>query len=49
MVVVMPAVYVGVAQLFSRQWLPAAALLGYMAILGYWFVTLYPFQTWSGG
>jgi len=49
MVIVMPAVYMAVAQLFSRQWLPGAALLGYVAILGYWFVTLYPFQTWSGG
>jgi predicted membrane-bound dolichyl-phosphate-mannose-protein mannosyltransferase len=49
MVIVMPAVYMAVAQLFSRQWLPAAALMGYVAILGYWFVTLYPFQTWSGG
>lgn len=49
MVIVMPAVYMAVAQLFSRQWLPRAALLGYVAILGYWFVTLYPFQTWSGG
>jgi hypothetical protein len=29
--------------------MPVAALLGYVAILGYWFVTLYPFQTWSGG
>ncbi|HEY8756072.1 MAG TPA: phospholipid carrier-dependent glycosyltransferase [Candidatus Dormibacteraeota bacterium] len=48
MVIVMPAVYLAVAQLFSRQWLPRAALLGYVVILGYWFVTLYPFQTWSG-
>ncbi len=48
MVIVMPAVYLAVAELFSRRWLPRAALLGYVAILGYWFVTLYPFQTWSG-
>jgi predicted membrane-bound dolichyl-phosphate-mannose-protein mannosyltransferase len=48
MVIVMPAVYLAVAQLFSREWLPGAALLGYVAILGYWFVTLYPYQTWSG-
>ncbi|MGH7722312.1 MAG: phospholipid carrier-dependent glycosyltransferase [Candidatus Dormibacteria bacterium] len=48
MVIVMPAVYMAVAELFSRRWLPRAALVGYVAILGYWFVTLYPFQTWSG-
>ena len=48
MVIVMPAVCGVVAMLFSRRRLPAAALLGYVAILGYWFVTLYPFRTWSG-
>jgi dolichyl-phosphate-mannose-protein mannosyltransferase len=48
MVIVMPAAYMAVAQLFSRRWLPRAALLGFVVILGYWFVTLYPFQTWSG-
>jgi dolichyl-phosphate-mannose--protein O-mannosyl transferase len=48
MVIVVPAVYMAVAQLFSRRWLPRAALLGYVAIVGYWFVTLYPFPTWSG-
>jgi predicted membrane-bound dolichyl-phosphate-mannose-protein mannosyltransferase len=48
MVIVMPAICVMVAQFWSRQWLPRAALLGYVAILGYWFVTLYPFRTWSG-
>lgn len=48
MVVVLPAVYMAVAQLFSRQWLPRAALIGYAAILAYWFVTLYPIRTWTG-
>jgi predicted membrane-bound dolichyl-phosphate-mannose-protein mannosyltransferase len=48
MVIVMPAAYMAVAKLFSRGWLPRAALLGFVAITGYWFVTLYPFQTWSG-
>jgi hypothetical protein len=24
-------------------------LFGYVCILGYWFVTLYPFRTWGGG
>ncbi len=48
MVIVVPAVYMAVAELFSRRWLPRAALLGYVAIVGYWFVTLYPLQTWSG-
>ena len=48
MVIVMPAVCAAVAQLFSRRWLPSAAIFGYVAILGYWFVTLYPFRTWSG-
>ena len=49
MVVVLPGVYAGVAKLFSRRWLPVAAVLGYVCILGYWFVTLYPFRTWTGG
>lgn len=48
MVIVMPAVCAAVAQLFSRRWLPTAAIFGYVAILGYWFVTLYPFRTFSG-
>lgn len=48
MVVVLPGVYAAVARLFSRQWLPVAAVLGYVCILGYWFVTIYPFRTWSG-
>jgi hypothetical protein len=48
MVIVTPAVYLAVAQLFSRRWLPRAALLGFIAVVGYWFVTLYPFQTWRG-
>jgi hypothetical protein len=41
-------VYLAVAQLFSRRWLPRAVLLGFVVIAGYWFVTLFPFQTWSG-
>jgi len=48
MVVVLPGVYMAVAQLFSRRWLPRAALIGYAAILGYWFVTLFPIRTWTG-
>ena len=48
MVIVMPVICAAVAQLFSRRWLPGAAVFGYVAILGYWFVTLYPFRTWSG-
>ena len=48
MVVVLPGVYAAVAKLFSRRWLPVAAVLGYVSILGYWFVTIYPFRTWSG-
>jgi hypothetical protein len=48
MVAVLPAVYMSVAQLWSRRWLPAAALLGYIAIVGYWFVELYPIRSWSG-
>ena len=48
MVVVLPGVYAAVARLFSRRWLPVAAVLGYVCILGYWFVTIYPFRTWSG-
>ena len=49
MVVCLPGVFAGVAVLLSRRWLPAAAVLGYVCIVGYWFVTLYPFRTWSGG
>jgi dolichyl-phosphate-mannose-protein mannosyltransferase len=48
MVIVLPAAYAAVAAFFSRRWLPIAALLGYVAIVGFWFVQLYPFRTWSG-
>lgn len=48
MVIVLPGIFAAVARLFSRRWLPAAAVLGYVCILGYWFVTIYPFRTWSG-
>jgi predicted membrane-bound dolichyl-phosphate-mannose-protein mannosyltransferase len=48
MVVALPGVFAAVATLFSRRWLPIAAVLGYVCILGYWFVTLYPFRTWKG-
>ena len=44
MVVVLPAVYLGVARLLSRR-LPASVLIGYVAILGYLFWWLYPFRT----
>jgi dolichyl-phosphate-mannose-protein mannosyltransferase len=44
MIAVLPAISVGVAQLFSRRWMPAAALVGYIAIVVYWFVTLYPMR-----
>lgn len=49
MVIVLPGVFAVVAELFSRRWLPMAATIGYACILGYWFVALYPFRTWSGG
>ena len=49
MVIVVPAVYVSVGKLFSRRWLPGAAVIGYAVIVGYWFVTLYPLRTFSGG
>jgi hypothetical protein len=45
MVVVLPAVYIAVARMLSRRWLPRAALLGYVLILGYEFLDLYPFRT----
>lgn len=45
MVVVLPAVYIAVAQMLSRRWLPRAVLLGYIPILGYEFLALYPFRT----
>ena len=48
MVIVLPGVFMAVATLLGRRYLPVAALLGYVPILGYWFVTLYPFRTWSG-
>jgi dolichyl-phosphate-mannose--protein O-mannosyl transferase len=49
MVVVLPGIFLGVAQLASNRRLPPAMLFGYVCILGYWFVTLYPFRTWGGG
>lgn len=49
MVIVLPGVFLAVAQLFSRRSFPLAALIGYVCILGYWFQALYPFRTWSGG
>lgn len=48
MVVVLPAIYLGVARLLRRSRMPGAVLMGYVAILGYWFVALYPIRTWSG-
>ena len=48
MVIVLPGVFLAVAQLFSRRWLPPAAVIGYVCILGYWFQALYPFRTWTG-
>jgi dolichyl-phosphate-mannose-protein mannosyltransferase len=47
MVVVLPAVYIAVAQMLSRRWLPRAVLFGYIPILGYEFLALYPFRTLS--
>lgn len=46
MVVVLPAIYIAVARMFSHRRLPSSALLGYIVILGYEFVALYPFRTW---
>ena len=48
MVAVLPAVYVGVAQLFSRRWLPPAALGGYAVTVAFYVASLYPIRTWSG-
>ena len=48
MVIVLPALYVGVARLVSHPGLPRAVLAGYVCILGYWFEALYPFRTWTG-
>jgi dolichyl-phosphate-mannose--protein O-mannosyl transferase len=47
MLIVLPAIYIAVARLFSRRYLPRPALLGYVCILGYEFWSLYPFRTWS--
>ena len=49
MLVVMPAVYLGVAAMMSRPWMPRAVVVGYAAIVAYWFVALYPIKTWTGG
>ena len=46
MVIVLPAIYIALARLFSRRFLPRAAMLGYTVILGYGFWSLYPFRTW---
>jgi dolichyl-phosphate-mannose-protein mannosyltransferase len=48
MLIVLPGAYLAVARLFSAGRLPRAVLAGYAAIVAYWFVTLYPFRTWSG-
>jgi 4-amino-4-deoxy-L-arabinose transferase-like glycosyltransferase len=45
MMVVLPAVYIAVGRMLSRRWLPRAALVGYVLILGYEFLDLYPFRT----
>jgi hypothetical protein len=44
MVVIVPAVYLAVARLFSRRFLPRAALIGYAVALAYGFYALYPFR-----
>jgi dolichyl-phosphate-mannose-protein mannosyltransferase len=48
MVVVLPGIYLAVARLFSRRFLPPAATLGWVGALGYGFWSLYPFRTWTG-
>jgi dolichyl-phosphate-mannose-protein mannosyltransferase len=48
MVVILPAVYIAVARLFSRRFLPSAATIGWVCALGYGFWSLYPFRTWTG-
>ena len=48
MVVVLPGLYLGVARLLARGSVPRAVLAGWIAIAGYWFVTLYPIRNWSG-
>jgi dolichyl-phosphate-mannose-protein mannosyltransferase len=47
MVIVLPAVYIAVARMFSSRWLPRSVLAGYVVILGYEFWALYPFRTWT--
>ena len=46
--IVLPGAYLAVARLFSAGRLPRAVLAGYAGIVVFWFVTLYPFRTWSG-
>ena len=48
MVVILPAVFIAVARLFSRRFLPPAATIGWVCALGYGFESLYPFRTWTG-
>jgi dolichyl-phosphate-mannose-protein mannosyltransferase len=48
MVVIVPGIYLAVARLFSRRFLPPAATLGWVCAVGYGFWSLYPFRTWSG-
>jgi predicted membrane-bound dolichyl-phosphate-mannose-protein mannosyltransferase len=48
MVVVLPGIYLAVARLFSRRFLPRSALVGYVCALGYGFWSLYPFRTFTG-
>ncbi|HEV7678409.1 MAG TPA: phospholipid carrier-dependent glycosyltransferase [Candidatus Dormibacteraeota bacterium] len=48
MLVVLPGIYIAVARLFSRRFLPRSALVGYVCALGYGFWSLYPFRTFRG-
>jgi hypothetical protein len=48
MVIVMPGIYMAIARLFTRRYLPRAALVAYVVMLLAGFESLYPFRTWTG-
>jgi dolichyl-phosphate-mannose-protein mannosyltransferase len=49
MLIVMPAVYLGVARLLSGRYLPWWVSVAYVPLLLYGAWSLYPFKTWAGG
>jgi hypothetical protein len=45
MLIVMPAIYVALARVFGDRRMPRAAVIGWIAVLIFGFVDLYPIRT----